>query len=322
MSIQAKKRWTLVEHFRGLGIEPEASFHPVWVDLENHWGADFKREVTLTPAMLGKLDALGLPAAPLAVTLYKWATANNIELTPFKGTVNADPRVRQAMCEYATARIHSENEFFDGMDDVLDRLMEQGPLPEKFSEMLQHAFNQEINTNDNMTAWLAPLTGKFPAISTWTAISQQLNNYYSLKPHDLQAFSDDNIKQEHHWYKNYRMELILAAWLETDSKYVSIPLYNHLPNISMEKPDQVTAVFWLVATKRIENDPRGEESRMLTAWMSQYPVYRDFLQSRTGLIENLMGEDLVVCGAMVHQLWVQNHSKEVATLSLEGMLEP
>lgn len=322
MSIQAKKRWTLIEHFRGLGIEPEAPFHPVWLDLENHWGADFKREITLTPVMLEKLDVLGLPAAPLAVTLYKWAAANNIKLTPFKGTVNADPRVRQAMCEYATARIQLDNTFYRGMDVMLQQLIKQEPLPKNFSNMLDRTFNQKIDSNDSLTAWLAPLTGRFPAISTWKAISKRINHHYALEQHDLQAFSDDNIKQEHHWYKNHRMELVLAAWLETDSKYLSIPLYNHLPNISMETPDQVTTVFWLVAKKRIENDPHGEESRMLTAWMKQYPVYRDFLQNRTVVVENVMGDDPVVCGKWLHQLWVKNHVEDVSTLSLDGMLEP
>ena len=79
-----RKRWTLVEHLRGLGIEPEAPFHPAWPDLENHWGADFKKEETITPALLDKIKSMGLPAAPLVVTLYKWRPSTMLSFPPSK----------------------------------------------------------------------------------------------------------------------------------------------------------------------------------------------------------------------------------------------
>lgn len=322
MSRRNKKPWTLVEHLRGLGIEPEAPSHPCWEDLGNHWGSDFQREKTLTSSMLDKMKAMSLPAAPLAITLYKWAAQNYVEVTPFKGTVNADPRVRQAMRDYATARITARSGFFQGLDDLVRRHMEQAPLPSDFKQLLNDTFNTVPDDSNSMTAWLAPITGKLPAISTWTAMSKSLNDNYDLKGDDVQIFSGGINHSGYHWTLHQRMELILAAWLETDSRYLAMPLYSHLPNISMDNPDDVTAVFWMVAAQRIDMDPKGAESKMLKSWMQQYPEYGDFLQHKRALIESLMGDDPVVCGKMLHDFWKQRHAPAPEHPSLAGLLEP
>lgn len=321
MSRRNKKPWTLVEHLRGLGIEPEAPWHPAWDDLGNHWGGDFQREKTLTSKMLDTMKAMSLPAAPLAITLYKWAAANNVELNPFKGTVNADTRVRRAMLDYATARITASNGFFQGLDDLVRRHMEQAPLPLDFKRLLDGIFNQEMDSSNTMTAWLAPITDKLPAISTWKEMSKSLNDNYDLNGDDVQVFSG-GINPIHHWSQHQRMELILAAWLDTDSRYLTMPLYNHLPNVSMENPDDVTAVFWMVATQHIDMDRKGAESKMLKSWMEQYPEYNDFVQTKRGLIESIMGDDAVVCGKMLHEFWKQRHVPEPEHPSLVGLIEP
>ncbi len=316
-----RKRWTLVEHLRGLGIEPEAPFHPAWPDLENHWGADFKEAKTLTPALLAKIKSMGLPAAPLAVTLYKWAAKNDVELDAFKGSVNADPRVRQAMRDYAMARIQSSNGFFQGLDDLIRRHMEQAPLPIEMRRFLDTTFNQDMNASNTMTAWLAPITGALPAIGAWKDMARSLNDNYDLNAEDVQIFSNGLSGQNNHWSRNQRMELVLAAWLETDSKYLQMPLYNHLPNISMEAPDEVTAVFWMVASQRVDMDPHGQESKMLHAWMQDHPAYLAFVQEKRGLIESLMGDDPVVCGRALHQFWLQPQEAALDTPSLDGLIE-
>lgn len=316
-----RKKWTLVEHLRGLGIEPEAPFHPAWPDLENHWGADFKKEGTLTPGLLDKIKAMSLPAAPLAVTLYKWAAQNDADLTPFKGTVNADLRVRQAMLQYAMARIEKAGGFFQGLDDLVRLHMEQAPLPLAMRSFLNSTFNHEVQGSNDIAVWLAPITGFLPAIGDWTSMSKLLDAHYSIDSSDVQIFNNGMSGQNHHWSKNHRIELVLAAWLGTTSRYLEMPLYNHLPNIPMENPDDVTAVFWMVASQRVDMDPHGQESKMLHAWMQENPEYGAFVQEKRGLIESLMGSDPVVCGRALHQFWSQRHDAALETPSLDGIIE-
>lgn len=316
-----RKRWTLVEHLRGLGIEPEAPFHPAWPDLENHWGADFKKEETITPALLDKIKSMGLPAAPLAVTLYKWAAEHNAELSPFKGSVNADPRVRQAMRHYAVTRVQKEGGFFQGLDDLMRHHMEHAPLPLDMRSFLNDTFNREINGSNHMSAWLAPITGFLPVIADWKNMSECLNMHHELNSADVQIFSNVLADQSHHWTTNHRMELVLAAWLDTDSNYLQMPLYNHLPNISMETPDDVTAVFWMVACQHVDMDPHGQEAKMLNAWMQEHPEYLAFVKEKRGVLESLMGDDPVVCGRALHQFWVQRKDIVLDTPSLDGIIE-
>ena len=322
MSKRNKKPWTLVEHLRGLGIEPEAPWHPAWEDLGNHWGSDFIKEVTLTQAMLDKMKAMSLPAAPLAVTLYKWAAQHNVELNAFKGTVNSDPRVRQAMCEYATARITANEGFTRDLDDLMTRLMEQGPLPEKFRNFLDDTFNQQPDTANTMTAWIAPFTEKLPAISTWPEMAKSINASYPLNADDLQMFNNGVGGKNRHWSQHYRMELVLAAWLETDSHYLAMPLYNHLPNVSMDNPDDVTAVFWMVAMQHIDMNPHSRDTKILDNWTRQHAEYRAFLENRRVLIENIMGDDPVVCGKLLNNFWHQRNAPVHEQPVLAGLLEP
>ena len=311
-----------MEHLRGLGIEPEAPWHPVWEDLGNHWGSDFKAEVTLTSGMLEKIKSMSLPAAPLAITLYKWAAQHNIEINSFKGTVNSDVRVRQAMCEYATARITANQGFTQELDDLMSRLMEQGPLPVAFKTFLDDTFNRLPDSANTLTAWIAPFTEKLPAISTWPEMAKSINDCYPLNADDLQVYRSGSDGQNHHWSQYYRMDLELAAWLETESSYLAMPLYNHLPGISMENPDDVTAVFWMVAMQHIDMDPHGRDAKILDAWTKQHPDYRDFLEDKRLLIENIMGDDPVVCGKMLNTFWQQRHAPVHEQPALAGLLEP
>lgn len=319
-----KKPWSLVEHLRGLGIEPEAPNHPGWIDVENYWGAHFKREETLTPYLITRLteEILNLPAAPLVVTMYKWAQRNDVDINIFKGKVNADTRVRRALVDYAMSRMQTENVFYSQLEAVVNVLLEQAPLPTAFKAFINNAYNQTFDTANGLTTWLSPITGYLPAISTWKEMAKILNDHYELKPDDTQLHEAMVNKHEpYHWSKNHRMELILAAWLETDSHYLAMPLYNHLPNIAMDTPDDVTAVFWMTANQRIADHPGSVESEMLDTWMKQYPKYQTFVQNTLPLLDALMDKDHVVRGKALNAFWQQRNATPLEPFSVQGLFE-
>lgn len=264
---------------------------------------------------MSTINTTALPAAPVAVTLYKWAAQTHYDLAPFKGSINADPRVQQAMCDYAMTRI-SQSGFFQDLDVLIKLLTEQAPLPTTFANFLDASFNQgqdsesQLPRNALLAIWLSPMTGKLPKIGTWEMISNQLNAYFELCEFDVQI-TEALISPEpyrYHWSKNWRIELILAAWLNSHTKYIEMPLYNHLPAINMQHPDEVTALFWTIVTQYSMQNPNKASTHMLNEWMQQHSEYNQFVQHNHALIENLMGDDAIICAKTLHKFWQCRHN--------------
>lgn len=317
MTISQKRAWTLVEHLRGLGIEPEAPNHPVWQSLGHMVGSEFIKAKAINPTLLRGVPELALPAAPFVITCYKWAAKEQMDIETFKGSVNRDVRVQRAMQDYVLER--GKHGISNTVGDTIQTLATLNPLPKAFAQSLHAMFNAQ-NSSPVLRGWLGPLTGLLPEFSTWRELRKAVTDNYNIQSSDVQAAGDNN---DIHWTANHRMDLILAAWLCEDLTYIAMPLYNHLPNVCMDAPDAVTAVLWTVATAYVEVNPDNVETEMLSQWMQGYPEYLSFFQDNKAVVQALVGNDMLDCAKAMHQTWVQKQQGlALEANSIDGLLEP
>lgn len=309
-------RWSLLQHLRDLGMEPEAPYLPVWEDIENYWGADFKRTQTITQELLDKFTDASLATAPLITTLYRWAQKEKIDIYPIRGPVMLDKRVNHAMEEYVLNLIsRNPTTYNETLDIYLYYLQENNLLSPK----LHDAFNTYNNKNGpaDRNVWIGVHTGVLPECSSWSDIAKEINRTYVMTREDLQVFTMD--ANTRNWTQYTRMDLILAAWLESGSRYVHIPLYSHLPRVSMDKPDEVSAVFWMVITAHIEKAPNSIESKMLQEWMDSYPDYQKDFNDKRPLLMGVF-EDPLICGRQLMRMFSTNNKVKENEYSLSDFV--
>lgn len=305
-----------MEHLRSLGIEPEAPNHPGWRSLDHLVGGDFIRAKTVNPTLLRDLPELGMPAAPFVITLYRWAAKEKLAIEPFKGSVNRDLRVQRAMQDYVLDC--SKDGITNIIGDTIQVLATLNPFPKKFAASLDAILNN-TNSHTSIRGWLAPLTGAMPQFDSWRPLQKAIVENYSLQASDVQVSGDKN---DVHWSANHRMDLVLAAWMCEDLTYFATPLYSHLPNVQMDMPDAVTALFWTVALDYVETNPDRLETEMLSQWMQEFPEYLAFFQDNRTIVKTLYGNDFVVCAKALHQSWEQKQVLASGTPSIEGLLDP